>query len=310
MKIVLTGATGFIGKELCPKLKEKGNSLVVLTRDIHKAKKRLGDLVVAVEWDAKTLGDWVKYVDGSDAVINLTGESIGGESIIPSRWTKSKKEKIVNSRVDSTRVIVSAIKKAQSKPKVLINASAVGYYGHVEEDDVTESYKAGNDFLAETSKKWEIEAANAENLGLRVVRMRSGIVLAKHGGAFRRLIIPFRFFIGGTFGSGKQWFPWVHLQDEINAFIFSLENEKINGAVNVSAPQIVRMKEFCKALGNAMKRPSIIPVPSFALKIALGEMSDLLLKGQKVIPEKLLENGYKFLFPEIEAALNNILQKI
>lgn len=309
MKIVLTGATGFIGKELCPRLKERGNSLVVLTRDIHKAKKRLGDLVEAVEWDAKTLGDWVEYVGGSDAVINLTGESIGGESIIPSRWTKSKKEKIVNSRVDSTRVIVSAIKKAQSKPKVLINASAVGYYGHVEEDNVTESYKAGNDFLAETAKKWEIEAVNAENLGLRVVRMRSGIVLAKHGGVFRRLIIPFRFFIGGTFGSGKQWFPWVHLQDEINAFIFSLENEKVNGAVNVSAPQIVRMKEFCKALGKAMKRPSIIPVPSFALKIALGEMSDLLLKGQKVIPEKLLENGYKFLFPEVEAALNNILQE-
>lgn len=305
MKIVVAGGTGFLGKALLKKLVEANHSVVLLSRNANAARGNVPSSVQIELWDAKSVGNWAKWVDGADAVINLTGESIGGK-----RWSVKQKEIILSSRIDSTRTVVEAIRQAKLKPKVLINQSAVGYYGNVEVGNVTEDHPKGVDFLAHVASCWEEEARKAESLGVRVVTPRTGIVLDKNGGALQKLLLPYNLFIGGPLGSGRQWFPWIHLEDEIGAFLFALENPKLSGPVNLAAPQSVTMKEFCTALGKAMHRPSWAPVPGFVLKILLGEMAGpLLLGGQKVVPKKLSEAGYKFRFPKLEEALQDIFKK-
>lgn len=304
MKIILAGATGFIGQRLIKKLREGNHSLVLLSRNASTARQRYGSSLQVEQWDARTLGDWAQHLDGSDAVINLAGESIGGK-----RWSQAQKQKILSSRIDATNAIVEALGKANKKPQVLVNASAVGYYGDVPEGNVTEEHPPGNDFLAKTCGRWEQAALAAEQFGIRVVCIRTGIVLDKNGGALKKLLLPFKLFAGGPLGSGKQWFPWIHIEDEIGAILFALENQKLSGPVNLAAPESVNMKQFCSALGRAMHRPSWAPVPGFVLKIALGEMAEsLLLGGQRVIPTKLSEAGYKFRFPELNAALRDVLK--
>ncbi len=300
MKIVLTGGTGFLGRHLISALQQKSHTLIVLTRNPRPSQPSTG--VQYVQWDAKTMSTWAEQIDGADAVINLAGESIGSR-----RWTSAQKERIRSSRIDATRAVVQAIERATRKPEVLVNASAVGYYGNVPEGDVTEDVPAGKNFLGETCLAWENEARKVERLGVRLVLPRTGIVLDKHGGALPRMILPFRLFVGGPLGSGEQWFPWIHLEDEIGAMIFALEKKNLTGPVNCAAPEPIRMREFCRALGRAMKRPSWAPVPSFVLKIVLGEMSTLVLDGQRVLPKKLLEAGYEFTFPKLEEALKQIV---
>ncbi len=304
MKIVVAGGSGFLGKALLKKLIEANHSVALLSRNPRAAQSNVPSSVQVEQWDAKSVGNWAQRIDGADAVINLTGESIGGK-----RWTAKQKEMILSSRIDSTRAVVEAIRQATLKPKLLINQSAVGYYGNVEVGNVTEDHPRGTDFLGEVASRWEVEARKAESLGVRVVTPRTGIVLDKNGGALQKLLLPFNLFIGGPLGSGRQWFPWIHLEDEINAFLFALENPKLSGPVNLAAPESVTMKQFCTALGKAMHRPSWAPVPGFVLKILLGEMAGpLLLGGQKVVPEKLSEAGYKFRFPKLEEALSDILK--
>lgn len=304
MKIILAGATGFIGQRLIKKLREANHSLVLLSRNSSEARRHYGSTLQVELWDAKTQGAWAHHLDGADAIINLTGESIAGK-----RWTQTQKQKILASRVDATNVIVEALGKANKKPQVLVNASAVGYYGDVPEGNVTEDYPQGKDFLAETCGRWEQAALQAEQFGIRVACIRTGIVLDKNGGALKKLLLPFRLFAGGPLGTGKQWFPWIHIEDEIGAIIFALENQKLSGAVNLAAPESVTMRQFCSALGKAMHRPSWAPVPGFVLKITLGEMAGpLLLSGQRVVPKKLSEAGYTFRFAELDAALRNVLK--
>jgi len=296
MKVTIGGGTGLIGSAIARKLTSEDHSVVILSR-----KPAAVHGVRVVQWDAKSSGAWQETIEGADAVINLTGESVG------SRWTNTKKDRIVRSRVDSTNAIVNAIGSASTKPKVLVNASAVGYYGNVEEGEVQESAPPGKDFLAQTSLLWEDAAMKAQAFGIRVIVMRTGFVIGRQAEAFKRLQLPFKFFAGGPFGSGMQWFPWIHLDDVAAGYIFAAQHADLSGPVNLAAPHPVRVRQLARELGRVMHRPSFMPAPGFALKLDLGEMSDLLLKGQQVVPAKLLHLGFSFRFPALPEALHSAL---
>jgi len=304
MKIVVAGGSGFIGSKLIQRLTEDKNEIVLLTRRQKIISRTQNDLIKTVQWDGKTLGNWVEYVDGSDVVINLSGENIANK-----RWSKEQKLKLFQSRTEPTKAIINAIANAKQKPKLLINASASGYYGYDSKDIITESYSKGTGFLAELCLSWEQAALEAEKNNVRVILIRTGIVLDPNQGALKKMILPYKFFVGGPLGSGKQWFPWIHIDDVINIIIFVLKNDKLSGAINVSSPQPITMREFSKKLGKAIRRPSWISVPSFALKILLGEMSAMLIGGLQMIPKKLIDNGFVFKYSNIDDALNNLLRK-
>lgn len=293
MNIILAGGTGFIGTHIMERLKKAGHTVSILSRTAGAGR---------IVWNAVQAGAWEQSIAGADAVINLTGESVGA-----GRWTNTQKERIRNSRIDATRAIVEAIRTSANKPRVLVNASAVGYYGHVEEGDVTENTPAGNDFLGQTCALWESEARKAGQYGVRVVTMRTGFVIGKDSTAFRRMQLPFKLFAGGPFGSGQQWFPWIHIDDVAAGYAFAVEQSALSGPVNLSAPNPVRVRELAAELGRALHRPAFMPAPAFALKIVLGEMSDLLLKGQKMIPVKLLQQKFAFRFPDLSAALRDTI---
>jgi hypothetical protein len=302
MQVVVAGGSGLIGRTLIDRLLQAHHEVILLSRTPEKARKYF--TAVRIEfWDVKTNNALTDVLDGTDAVINFAGEPIGAK-----RWTQIQKEKILSSRIESTQALISAIKQTKRKPSVLLNASAVGYYGNVPEGEVTEASLKGTGFLADVCDLWEAEALKAQEFGMRVVLLRTGVVLDRNGGALQKLLIPFRLFLGGPLGSGKQWFPWIHLQDEVSAILFVMENEYITGSLNLDAPESVRMLEFCKKLGKILRRPSWMHVPVFILKLAFGEMAEpLLLHGQKMIPKKLSDAGFKFQFPKLEDALRDLL---
>ncbi|MCZ6776384.1 MAG: TIGR01777 family oxidoreductase, partial [Ignavibacteria bacterium] len=239
MKILVAGGTGFIGKALVNRLVEARHGIVLLTRDAERARMFSDPTVEIEQWDGKTVGTWFSHIDGADAVINLAGEPI-----VARRWTARQKQRIRNSRMDATRAVVEAMKKAAKKPKVLVNGSAVGYYGHVEVGAVTETHPKGVGFLPDLCVEWEQEAQTAESLGVRVVMLRTGIVLEKDGGALAKMLLPFKLFLGGPIGSVRQWLPCVHLEDVVRIVMFALENSNFSGPVNVAAPESVNMKQF------------------------------------------------------------------
>ena len=302
MKILIAGGSGFIGTSLIRKLIASDHTVVSLTRQRGRIHPHHG--LTVIHWDARSSGEWTRLLDGCDAVVNLAGENIGGK-----RWSESQKKKLVESRLKSTTAIVQAIGQAKKKPSVLVSASAVGFYGDVPEGDVFEDRAAGTDFLASLCAQWESEAMKARDSGVRVVAIRTGIVLEKSGGALQKMLVPFRLFAGGPLGSGRQWFPWIHFEDELRAIQFAIENSSLSGPVNLSAPNPVTMKDFCSALGRALHRPSWAPVPGFVLKIVVGEMAEpLLLGGQRALPKKLSLAGFQFKFDTVEAALGDILK--
>jgi len=304
MKIVITGATGFIGKPLVSKLSAAGHHLVVLTRDPALSKWHVTPKLQVLQWDSRTSGKWAAALEGADAVIHLAGEPIAAK-----RWTLAQKERLLKSRVDSTRTIVQAILAAKTKPKVLISGSAVGFYGPVAEGDVTENAGRGEGFLAGVCEAWEKETDLLKNTGVRVVLLRTGIVLERGGGALAKMEFPFKIFAGGPLGSGTQWFPWIHRDDEIGLIEFALTNDKVSGPLNATAPEPLTMADFCKALGRSLHRPSWAPVPAFVLKVLLGEMSEMLLTGQKAVPKAALGAGYVFKYPSVDNALRAIYKK-
>ncbi|MBI5215091.1 MAG: TIGR01777 family protein [Ignavibacteriae bacterium] len=303
MNIVIAGGTGFIGTALVESFIQSQHHVTLLSRSKHVQKHYLPSVVLK-QWDGVTVGQWKDCINNSDAVINLSGELIAGK-----RWTANQKKNILESRINSTRVLVQAIKEAEQKPKVFVSASAVGYYGNVEQGEVTETHPKGNGFLADVCAVWESESQKATGFGVRVVNPRIGVVVANDGGALPKLLMPFKFGVGGWLGSGKQWFPWIHRYDVVNGMLFAMENEQINGAVNFAAPESVTMKQFCQQLGNVLRRPCWAPVPSSILKLALGEMSEMLLTGQNVVPAKLLDTGYRFHYPTLEHSLQSIFQE-
>jgi uncharacterized protein (TIGR01777 family) len=303
MKIIITGATGFIGKALVSELLAQKHTVVLLTRDGKKYKSLPAHGIEIVEWNTDQFGDWCKAVNGADAVIHLAGEPI-----MAKRWSHSQKEILRKSRINSTRLLVQAIENAAQKPKVMICASAVGFYGATQ-NQVTESSPAGSGFLAQLCMDWEKEAQKVEALGVRVVNVRIGVVLEKSGGALQKMLPPFRFFLGGPLGSGEQWFPWVHRDDVVGLILFALENARVKGPMNAVAPECINMKQFCSILGGVIGRPSWAPVPAFVIQLMLGEVSEVLLKGQCVIPEKAQALGYRFRHTNTHQALLSIFKK-
>ncbi|MBN1974786.1 MAG: TIGR01777 family oxidoreductase [Sedimentisphaerales bacterium] len=301
MKVLIAGASGFIGKALCRELC-RDYEVIALSRDVRRAAAIIGEYAKIIEWDGRTTGTWVKYADGAYAIINLAGESIAS-----GKWIHSKKAAILHSRLDSTRAIASGIKQLINKPSVVIQASAIGYYGNCGEEELTEKSPSGKGFLSEVCQGVELCTEPLPGLGVRLVVIRSGVVLDKDGGALPRLAKPFKYFLGGYPGSGKQWFSWITLEDEIAAIKFLMENEKQQGVFNLSSSEPVMMKLFCRKLGSALKSPSWTFVPGFVLRMFLGEMADeMILSGQKVIPEKLLAAGFKFKYPKVSDALKTI----
>ena len=301
MTVVVAGGTGFIGSALIDALLARGDKVVLLTRTPAAALLRWDAKVETRLWNAKDPGPWALALDGADAVVNLAGENVAA-----GRWTAERKSLLVKSRIDSTRALVSAISAVRRRPRVLLSASAVGYYGGTA-GDCAEDSPQGDDFLAALCGKWEREAGAAETLGVRTVTPRIGVVLEKDGGALAKMLLPFKLGVGGPLGSGRQAFAWVHRDDVVGAVLFLLDNE-IKGPVNVAAPDIKTNAAFSKALGRALHRPAFLPAPAFALKLILGEMAGMLLKGQRAVPKKLLGAGYKFKHPAIDGALDAILR--
>lgn len=299
MKVVVAGGTGFIGRALCARLAAAGHEVLALVRS-HAASLLLPPGVKAVDWVPPAPGPWEAALDGADAVVNLAGEPIAG-----GRWSEARKLAILQSRILSTGALVAAAAKAAQRPRVLLNGSAVGWYGDLPEGDADESRGPGSGFLAQVCVCWEEAAQKAEALGLRVVRLRTGHVLAADGGVLAKMAPPFRLFIGGPLGSGRQWLPWIHRHDQVEAILFCLEKE-LSGPVNLCAPAPERMAAFCAQLGQALRRPSWAPVPAFALKLLLGEMAGLVLGGQRAVPAKLTSAGFSFRFPLLGEALADI----
>jgi len=302
MKVIVAGGTGFIGSRLIELLAAQDNSVVVLTRDPDRVTREGGSSARFVGWDAREPGPWAEEMEGADAVVNLVGESIAGW-----RWTRQKKHRILESRIMATRALVQALSAARKRPNVFISASAVNYYSSRPHGDVTESSPPGEDFLAEVSVAWEREAAPARELGLRLVLLRIGIVLDPSRGALPRFLLPFRLFLGGPLGLGRQWFPWVHPEDLVGIILAAIKRKDLVGPVNAAAPGIVTMNDFCSQLGAVLGRPSWIRVPATALRLLLGEMSALVLSGPKVVPAKLLAAGFRFRYPALEGALRSLL---
>ena len=302
MRVIVTGATGFIGKALVEELTQGAYEIVALSRNPQIKSEQ--NKVTYIPWNVKDPNNWTEYVDGAYAVINLAGENISA-----GRWTRKRKQAILQSRLDAGEAIVQAVKRASQKPKVLVQASAIGYYGSRDDELLEETSSPGNGYLPEVAQKWELSTRELEMLGVRRVIIRTGIVLGRDRGALPRLMQPFRFFVGGSLGSGKQWLSWIHLEDEIRAIRFLMENENLSGAFNLTAPSPRVMKDFCKILGRVMHRPCWLKVPGFMLRLIMGEMAQaLILTSQRVQPKRLLESGYQFLYPEAKSALSQILR--
>jgi uncharacterized protein (TIGR01777 family) len=304
MRVIVAGGSGFIGSELIRKLLVSKHQVVLLSRKPVGVRSGYNELLQIVQWDGKTVGSWAKFIDGADAIINLSGENVAAK-----RWSESQKARLIDSRINPTRAILQSINQVTKKPRVLVNASAVGYYGNFGDGDVTESHIKGEGFLSDLCEQWEREALHAEKYGLRIVLLRIGIVLEPSGGALKKMLLPFKLFIGGPLGSGKQWFPWIHREDVINIILFAIENQSLSGPVNVVSPSPVKMKEFTCSLGKVIGKPSRIPVPSLVLKMVLGEMSEMLLGGRRIMPKKLLDRGFVFQYPNLDKALSMLMRK-
>lgn len=305
MKIVISGSTGFIGKALIRRLNEDNHQVVVLTRNADRYDNPDHRLIEAVQWDGKTANSWSNKIAGADAVINLAGEPIGIK-----RWNDSAKQLILNSRIESTKAIVKSLSACDNRPRIFLNASAAGYYGDIPRDDADESQKRGDGFLAETCERWENQAKLGESSGTRVAMLRFGIVLGKDGGALSKMMLPFKIFAGSPPGSGKQWVSWIHREDAIRAIMAIINDDNIRGPINITSPEPVTMRDFCSTLAKTLGRHSWGAVPDFVLKTMLGEMSDMLLTGQRAIPRKLQDHGFKFKYPELKQALGVIFNGI
>jgi uncharacterized protein len=301
-KIVATGATGFIGTALVAALRAAGDAVVVLSRDAERARQQLGD-VTAVTCDLQSLGPWTTALAGAAAIVHLAGEPIAGR-----RWDARQKQRLRDSRVEATRTLVEAIAAlpATSRPRALISASGADYYPFApdtefDDDEVTEAAAPGDSFLARLCRDWEAEARAAERLGVRVVCMRTGIVLGP-GGALAKMTTPFKLFVGGRIGNGRQWVPWIHRDDAIRAYLAAVEDDRYTGPINLVTAS-VRNAELSRALGKALGRPSWLPVPGFALRAAFGELADYALHGRCVVPKRLRELGFTWTYPNLDEAL-------
>lgn len=298
MRILVTGATGFIGQVIVRQLLEAGHEPVVLTRNIPKAVLTLGSQCKYFQWSNNNEQPPLEAFEGVDGVINLMGENLSAK-----KWNVQQKKKIYNSRIDSTASLVEAISQLENKPSAFVSTSAVGVYGDRGSEELDEKASSGSDFLAHVCKDWEREAQKAGDLGLRVVIIRVGVVIGRGGGALSKMLPIFKLGAGGKMGSGNQFMSWIHVEDIAAMFVEAVTDSTMKGAFNGTAPYPATNAEFTEALGKVLKRPTFAPAPSFALKTALGEMSDVVLKGQKVLPVKFKEKNFRYRYPTLEKTL-------
>lgn len=305
MRIIITGGTGMIGSRLAKNLAADGHDIIILSRNPNKHSLPTG--IRAEKWDARTAAGWGYLADGADAIVNLAGENISGSGFIPQRWTPDRKKRIQESRLFAGQAVTAAVAAAVHKPKVVIQASGIDYYP-AGETLVNEESAPGSSFLGEVvTQYWEPATADVTAMGVRRVVARLGIVLSMEGGALPITVLPYRFFAGGPLGNGRQWWSWVHIDDAVAALRFFIENEAANGAYNVVAPNPLTNKAFGKVIGKVLKRPSLIPVPAFALKLVLGELAAIVLDGRKVSAQKLQALGFTCQYQEVETALHDLL---
>ena len=298
MKILISGASGLIGTHLIPTLEAKGHEIFKLVRKTPRDANE-------IRWDSQTgfSDEDQKRLEDFDAVIHLAGDNVGSEN-----WSAEKKRQIRESRTTGTRVLVEALKKTARPPRIFVSASATGFYGNRGDEELTEESPKGEGFLPDVCEEWEREARRAADFGARVALLRTGVVLTKDGGALEKMLTPFKFGVGGTVGSGKQYMSWIALDDTIGVYLFALENEAVSGAVNTTAPQPVTNAEFTETFGRVLNRPTVLPIPEFAIKLLFGEMGErLLLEGNRVLPKKLQDFGFEFKYPELEGALKQSL---
>ncbi len=291
MRITITGGTGFIGRELVRQLKSRGDEVRLLSRNRPP-----------YQWDPLAGPPPREALEGADAVVHLAGETVS------QYWTSSAKQRIRQSRTKGTQNLVMGLSQMAVPPRVLVAASAVGFYGDRGEEMLDESSLPGNGFLPEVCQEWEDASNSAARLGIRVVTKRTGVVLHPSGGALAKMLLPFKLGLGGRFGSGLQWMPWIHLADQVGIILYSIDDEALSGPVNTSAPNPVTNREFVRSLARALHRPAILPVPAFALKLVLGEMSEIVLASQRVLPSALMQAGYQFQFPQLDSALADLLE--
>lgn len=296
MRVHVTGASGLIGSALLMALRREGHQAIALVRRPAAGENE-------VQWNPAAVD--ARTIEGADAVVHLAGENIAG-----GRWTTERKKKILDSRVDGTRNLAESVAAAQKRPKVLVSASAIGYYGDRGDQVLTESSESGSGFLAEVARAWEGATGAASRAGVRVVMPRIGVVLSGRGGALPKMALPFRFGVGGRVGSGRQWMSWITVDDLVRLLVYAIGTESPRGPVNAVAPQAVTNAEFTRALAHVLHRPALFPAPAFALRLAMGEMAnELLLSSQRVEPKRAMESGFRFQYPQLETALRHVLSE-
>jgi uncharacterized protein (TIGR01777 family) len=310
MRVIITGGAGMVGSALTRNLAAAGHEVIALSRSPEQHAARMPPGARVEQWDGRTPEGWGHLADGAEAIINMAGESIAGKGLIPSRWTAARKARIRDSRLAAGRAVMAAIQAARVKPKLLIQQSAVGYYGHHGAEALPESTPPGQDFLARVAVEWEQSTQPAEALGVRRVVSRTGVrLLAGPGGFLRPLKLVFSLFLGGPMGSGKQYWPWIHPADEIAALRWFMANEQASGVYNMAAPNPETNRDFSRVFGKVVGRPSFFPAPAFGVRLVLGELADaLILNGQRAVPQRLLEAGFKFKYATLEPALRDVLK--
>jgi hypothetical protein len=301
MRVIITGGTGLIGQVLTKDLATAGYEVIILSRNPDRA-PAMPPGVRVEQWDARTAAGWGHLADGAHAIVNLAGASISKP------WTEAHKRRIAQSRLDAGQAVVEAVAAAQTKPRVLIQSSGISYYGPRGDQVVTEELGPGDDYLGQTAVAWEASTAPVEEMGVRRPVIRTGLVLTIEGGIFPLWVLPFRLFLGATLGSGDQRVAWIHMADEVRAIRFLIENEDAHGPFNLVAPNPATNAEFTQKLAKVLHRPAFLRVPAFALRLALGEMSTLVLHGQRAIPRRLEDLGFTFRFPKLEPALRDLLE--
>ncbi|MDP9384652.1 MAG: TIGR01777 family oxidoreductase [Actinomycetota bacterium] len=303
MRVAITGATGTIGTRLVRELTARGDEVTVLSRNPDRARPALGAGVQVVRWDPDAGAAPREALDGRDGVVNLAGEPVA------QRWNAEAKQRILASRELGTRNLVAGLRAAEPRPRVLVSSSAVGYYGPHGDEVLTEDTPAGSDFLAQVCLAWEREADRVAELGVRVVKIRTGVVLDRRGGALAKMLLPFRMGVGGPVAGGQQYMPWIHVDDVVGILLAAVDDERWTGPVNASAPAPVTNKAFSKALGRALRRPAFSPVPALAIRALYGEMAEIVTKGQRVVPERAQALGYRYRHPDLDEALRSAVGK-
>jgi uncharacterized protein len=312
MRVIITGGTGHVGTRLTESLAADGHEVIQLSRDPARNRRPVLPAGVRVErWDGRTAEGWGQLVNDTDVIVNLAGESIAGNSLIPARWTSERKRRIIDSRLNAGRAVVAAVQAAARKPQLVIQQSATGHYGFRHDEELTETAPVGDDFLARVTVDWEKSTLPVEALGVRRVIPRTGVrLLTEPGGFLRPLRLIFNLMLGGPMGSGRQYWPWIHPEDEVRALRFLMADEQATGVFNMTAPTPATNREFVRVFGKVVGRPAIFPAPAFGVRLVLGELADaLILNGQRAVPKRLLERGFKFKYATLEAALRDVLGK-